>query len=292
MLMIQTQSFTVICNHWKHCFPPLSLSDSLLCLLQIMQDWLDQRASLTHRGLIQATYSSPTPLSLRTCVWPTDNVLKCFPFIWIFVSQYNIGSTFIYSLQETSCERSAGTLSGSMRLSQTLSRSVSWNISHQPPSLAQPKPHAHSSPRIPCQVLALCPQFQIHRVLGQGAQYETLSIILAPVSSLVSLPALPLQCGSVHCPHWWREGRFSKLLRVDPHSFEVVWLLWTIESANGPFITYVKLLELGGPKGMFQLSNGQMGIPGIPRRDIFNGASVKLGNVEENYKTKPFFFLR
>lgn len=40
---------------------------------------------------------------------------------------------------------------------------------------------------------------------------------------------------------------------------------------------------------MFQLSNGQMGIPGIPRRDIFNGASVKLGNVEENYKTKPFF---
>lgn len=41
---------------------------------------------------------------------------------------------------------------------------------------------------------------------------------------------------------------------------------------------------------MFQLSNGQMGIPGIPRRDIFNGASVKLGNVEENYKTKPFFF--
>lgn len=41
---------------------------------------------------------------------------------------------------------------------------------------------------------------------------------------------------------------------------------------------------------MFQLSNGQMGIPGIPRRDIFNGASVKFGNVEENYKTKPFFF--
>lgn len=40
---------------------------------------------------------------------------------------------------------------------------------------------------------------------------------------------------------------------------------------------------------MFQLSNGQMGIPCIPRRDIFNGASVKLGNVEENYKTKPFF---
>lgn len=40
---------------------------------------------------------------------------------------------------------------------------------------------------------------------------------------------------------------------------------------------------------MFQLSNGQMGIPGIPRRDISNGASMQLGNVEENYKTKPLF---
>lgn len=101
-LMIQIQSCTAIGSHRKHHFPPLSIS-SILCLPQIMQDGIDQRESLTHEGLIQAVYNSSAHLSPRTWVWPTDNVPKCFPFIWIFVSQYNIGSTFIYSLQETCC---------------------------------------------------------------------------------------------------------------------------------------------------------------------------------------------
>lgn len=31
-------------------------------------------------------------------------------------------------------------------------------------------------------------------------------------------------------------------------------------------------------------SNGQVGVPGIPRKDVSKGGLLQLGNAEENYK--------
>lgn len=41
---------------------------------------------------------------------------------------------------------------------------------------------------------------------------------------------------------------------------------------------------------MLGCSEGQVGVPGIPRKDIYEGGSMQLGDAEENYKGKPLFW--
>lgn len=73
-----------------------------------------------------------------------------------------------------------------MRLTQTASRAMTWNSSHQPPSLA---------PGILGQVLALHAQFQIHWPFGREAWYELPGVFLAPLPCLVLSPASPSPSG-------------------------------------------------------------------------------------------------
>lgn len=55
---------------------------------------------------------------------------KCFSFIWItlLLFQHSVGSIFIYSLQQNHCSPRLGHSLAPMTLTQTSSRSMTWNF--------------------------------------------------------------------------------------------------------------------------------------------------------------------